>query len=123
MVGRLVRASGADRPHRRGGVESLEPFRPRPLASSRAENFPHFKRNSNDGHPGQAVGRANAYFAPLPNQMPGIIGGADRERISCAVKPVQRCIEAHAPQPVLHTVQAGMYGPAPGVAGQPRPDI
>lgn len=41
MTGRLVRASGADRPHRRGGVESLEPLRPRPLASSRAENFPN----------------------------------------------------------------------------------
>ena len=40
MAGRLARASGADRPHRRGGVESLEPFKPRPLASSRAENFP-----------------------------------------------------------------------------------
>lgn len=76
MAGRLVRASGADRTHRRGGVESLGPFRPRPLASSRAENFPHFKRNSNGGHPGQAVGRANAGFAPLRNQTPGIISGA-----------------------------------------------
>ena len=48
MAGRLVRASGGgDRHHRRGGGESLEPFRPRPLASSRAENFPQFKRNSN----------------------------------------------------------------------------
>ena len=79
MVGRLVRVSGADRPHRRGGVESLEPFRPRPLASSRAENFPQFKRNSNGGHRGKAVGRTNARFAPLRNQMPGIIGGADVE--------------------------------------------
>lgn len=76
MAGRVARARGANRPHRRGGVESLEPFRPRPLASSRAENFPHFKRNSNDGHHGQAVGRANAGFAPLRNQMPGIISGA-----------------------------------------------
>ena len=50
MAGRLVRASGADRPHRRGGVESLGPFRPRPLSSSRAENFPIFKRNSNGSH-------------------------------------------------------------------------
>ena len=121
--GRLVRASGADRPHRRGGGESLEPFRPRPLTSSRAENFPLFKRNSNGGHRGKAVDRTNAGFAPLRNQMAGIIGGADRERISCAVKPVQRCIEAHAPQPVLHPVQAGMYGPASGIAGQHRPDI
>lgn len=87
MAGRLVRASGADRPHRRGGVESLGPFRPRPLVSSRAENFPHFKRNSNGGHPGQAVGRANAEFAPLRNQMLGIIDGADCVRISSAVTP------------------------------------
>ena len=123
MAGRLVRASGVDRPYRRGGGESLGPFQPRPLSSSRAENFPHFKRNSNGGHCGKAVGRTNAGFVPLRNQMAGIIGGADRERISCAVKPVQRCFEAHAPQPVLHPVQPGMYGPAPAIAGQHRPDI
>ena len=88
MAGRLVRARGADRPHRRGGVESLEPFRPRPLASSRAENFPQFKRNSNGGHRGKAVGRANAGFVPLRNQMPGTVSGVDGESLYFARKTI-----------------------------------
>ena len=127
MAGRLVRARGADRPHRRGGVESLGPFRPRPLASSRAENFPHFKWNSNGLDGGKAVGRTNAGFAPLRNQMPGIVGGADRERISCAVKllasPFKGASKPKRRSSFPHTVQAGMYGSAAGIAGQPRPEI
>ena len=79
MTGRLVRASGADRPHRRGGVESLEPFRPRPLSSSRAENFPNSNGIQMADIPSRAVGRANAGFVLLHNQMPGIISGADGE--------------------------------------------
>ena len=127
MAGHLVRASGADRHHRRGGGESLEPFRPRPLSSSRAENFPFFKRNSNGRHPGQAVGRTNAGFAPLRNQMLVIIAGAGRERISCAVKPLTSPFKG-ASKPkhhsvFLHTARGGMYGPALGGAGQPRPEI
>ena len=79
MTGRLVRASGADRPHRRGGVESLGPFRPRPLTSSRAENFPNSNGIQMADLPSRAVGRANAGFVLLHNQMPGIISGADGE--------------------------------------------
>lgn len=79
MAGRLVRASGADRPHRRGGVESLGPFRPRPLTSSRAENFPNSNGIQMADIPSRAVGRANAGFVLLHNQMPGIISGADGE--------------------------------------------
>jgi len=89
MAGRLVRVSGADRPHRRGGGQSLEPLRPRTLSSSRAENFPQFKRNSNGGHPGQAVGRANAGFAPLRNQMPGIIGCATVKSNEVVQAPIE----------------------------------
>lgn len=42
-----ARQRGRHRRHRRGGGDSLGPFRPKPLVCSRAENFPHFKRNSN----------------------------------------------------------------------------
>ena len=43
--------------------------------------------------PSKAVGRTNASFALLRNQMPGIIDGSDRERISCAVRILANLFE------------------------------